>query len=319
MQKTTIVVVPPNSSTTRQMEIPSWLLRTSAIGLVLCCFVLGFVTFDYFELRSVRRDYHRMEVENQGLRGEARILMDNLEGVKQSLRRVQDYSTKLNDLTALRVKKVTKKTGIGPLSEEEYRKVQEQVENTPQQYLPLGLNPDKLIFRTVFGRLKEIGSAASHQAVDLQRLLSSLSQQKSLLSSIPSISPVNGWITSGFGYRVSPFTGRRAMHRGIDVASPIGSPIYAPADGVVIFTGAKAGFGNFLMLAHGYGMVSRYGHLQESLVAAGQKVRRGEQIATVGMSGRTTGPHLHYEIVVNGSTLDPKKFILNIADDWLAL
>src|SRR6185312_3091128 len=155
---------------------------------------------------------------------------------------------------------------------------------------------------------------ANDHALELQRLLSTLSQQKSLLSSIPSVAPVDGWITSGYGIRVSPFTGERTMHSGLDIAAPVGTPILAPADGVVIFTGAKAGYGNFIMIAHGYGVVTRYGHNHQNMVQPGQKIARGEQIATVGDSGRTTGPHVHYEIVVNGKTNDPKKFILDMND-----
>jgi murein DD-endopeptidase MepM/ murein hydrolase activator NlpD len=98
---------------------------------------------------------------------------------------------------------------------------------------------------------------------------------------------------------------------GIDVAAPVGTPIVAPADGVVIFTGAKQGFGNFIMIAHGYGVVTRYGHNHQNMVQPGQKVTRGEQIGTVGNSGRTTGPHLHYEVLVNGHNENPKKFILD--------
>ena len=88
----------------------------------------------------------------------------------------------------------------------------------------------------------------------------------------------------------------------------------APADGVVIFTGAKAGFGNFIMIAHGYGVVTRYGHNHQNLVQPGQKVGRGEQIGTVGETGRATGPHLHYEVVINGKLENPQKFILDMAD-----
>jgi murein DD-endopeptidase MepM/ murein hydrolase activator NlpD len=173
---------------------------------------------------------------------------------------------------------------------------------------------DNLVFRPVFDRLNSIGQDANNHAFELQHLLSTLSQQKALLSSIPTFSPVDGWITSGFGRRVSPFTGEKGVHQGIDIAAPIGTPILAPADGVVIFTGAKDGFGNFIMIAHGYGVVTRYGHNLQNMVQPGQKVSRGEQIATVGMTGRTTGPHCHYEIVVNGKTENPQKFILDMAD-----
>ncbi|MEZ4744132.1 MAG: M23 family metallopeptidase [Bdellovibrionota bacterium] len=171
---------------------------------------------------------------------------------------------------------------------------------------------DSLIFRPVLTRLSQVGDESNRQALELKKLLSTLGQKKSLLSSIPSANPVNGWITSKFGKRISPFTGKSTMHRGLDVASNIGTAILAPANGVVIFSGRKAGFGNFIMIAHGYGIVTRYGHNAQNMVQVGQKIKRGEQIGTVGMSGRTTGPHLHYEIWVNGRPVDPKIHFRNI-------
>lgn len=313
MKRLTILIIPENASQTRQFKFPRHTLRVlSIVGLFLTSF-LGYLIFDYIELRSIRSSYKKILSENQGLKGEARLLMSNLDEVKHSLQRVQDYSTKLGDLTQLKVKRFSQKTGIGPLSPEEYRHAERNLAATPtQKNLPLGIDLDKLVFRSVFDQVQSIGNRANSNALELQKLLSSLSQQKSLLASIPSATPLDGWITSGFGPRVSPFTGQKTMHKGIDVAAPIGTPIFAPADGVVIFSGAKAGFGNFIMLAHGYGVVSRYGHNAQNMVQPGQKVKRGDQIATVGMSGRSTGPHLHYEILVNGRYADPKRFILDM-------
>lgn len=321
LKKTTVVVIPAESGQTRQYQVPSMLWSLSTTFAFIFAGMSGFFAFDYYQLRQIRKSYYRMMIENEGLKGEARVLMGNLDDVKKSLKRVQDYTSKLGELTSLRVQRVTKKTGLGPISEDEYKKIQNSIAPNaePVNYLPLGLNSDTLTFRPVFDKLKDIGDTSNNHSLDLQRLLASLSQQKTLLNSIPSITPVNGWITSGFGVRISPFTGKRAMHKGLDVASPVGTAIFSPADGVVVFTGAKSGFGNFVMIAHGYGILSRYGHLAENLVEPGQKVKRGEQIATVGMTGRTTGPHLHYEVVVDGRALDPKKFILDASDDWLSL
>lgn len=318
MKKLTILLIPEGARTTHQISIPRHVIRGAQCLCVALAGLSGYFLLDYLQLREIRTSYRETTAENQGLRGEAKLLMNNLDEVKRSLRRVQDYSAKLADITKLKVIRVSKKTGIGPLSADEFavasaRQSQEVIDE-PREYVPLGVNLDKLVFRTAFDRMKTLGKEANQSALDLQHLLSTLSQQKSLLSAIPSNTPVNGWIASGFGQRTSPFTGERVMHMGIDVASPIGSPIYAPADGVVIFTGEKEGFGNFIMLAHGYGLISRYGHNAQNLVETGQTVKRGEQIATVGMTGRTTGPHLHYEIIVDGRPVDPKKFILDMAD-----
>ena len=318
MKRITIMIIPDGCRATRQLRIPEALVKiTFGLSLVALC-AAGFVFFDYLELRYFRNNFRMVASENEDLKGEARLLMQNLEEVKGALRRVQDYTGKLGELTALKVQKFTKKTGIGPLTAEEYSVAQQSTaivaNKDSSAYVPVGLNVDKLVFRPIFDRLASIGHAANNHALELQHLLSTLSQQKNLLSSIPSVAPVDGWITSGFGTRVSPFTGERTAHAGIDIAAPVGTPIMAPADGVVIFTGAKAGFGNFIMIAHGYGVVTRYGHNHQNLVQPGQKVGRGEQIGTVGETGRATGPHLHYEVVINGKLENPQKFILDMAD-----
>ena len=319
MKKLMIMVIPENGGKTRTLSIPLLLIHFGLALMLLTCGVSGYALLDYRALRGLRFQFRDLTAENEGLRGEARVLLQNLEDVKNSLRRVQDYSTKLGELTALKVQDFSRRTGIGPLSAEEFGAAHKNTSPGAASpgttdYVPLGLNLDRLVFRTAFDRLATIGQDANSHALELQRLLSTLSQQKSLLASIPAAAPVDGWITSGFGPRISPFTGERSLHAGIDIAAPVGTPILAPADGVVIFAGAKEGFGNFVMIAHGYGLVTRYGHNHQNLVQPGQKVSRGEQIATVGESGRTTGPHVHYEVVHNGRTENPQKFILDLPD-----
>jgi murein DD-endopeptidase MepM/ murein hydrolase activator NlpD len=319
MNRITIMIIPPGARTTTQLRLPHWSARVFVVGSLMGAMIFGYLILDYIELRRIRSSYQVLVAENEGLKGEARALMGSLDDVKSSLKRVKDFSGKLTEITQVKIKDLGKTTGIGPLSVEEYKIATSQaIAKDPDIHLPLGINPDKLFFRPVFERLYGINLQSTKQAIELQNILANLTKQQNLLSSIPTISPVNGWITSGYGYRSSPFTGEKTLHKGVDVASPVGTPVYAPADGVVIFTGDKSGFGNFIMIAHGYGVVSRYGHNAQNLVQSGQKVRRGDQIATVGESGRTTGPHLHYEVLVNGLYTDPKKFILNIADESFA-
>jgi murein DD-endopeptidase MepM/ murein hydrolase activator NlpD len=142
-------------------------------------------------------------------------------------------------------------------------------------------------------------------------LWESLSERHSLLNSTPNIRPAKGWFTSRFGYRVSPFTGRSALHAGLDVAAAPGSPVYATADGVVTFAGYDEGFGKLVTIDHGYGVSTRYGHNSQIYVQVGQKLSRWDVIASVGNTGRSTGPHLHYEVRVNGIPRDPALYILD--------
>jgi murein DD-endopeptidase MepM/ murein hydrolase activator NlpD len=138
-----------------------------------------------------------------------------------------------------------------------------------------------------------------------------LENQKVLLASTPSIWPTKGWLSSRFGYRTSPFTGKKEFHRGIDIATRMGAPIVTPADGIVSKIYKDRGYGKVVSVSHGYGVVTRYAHLKKSLVKKGQYVKRGETIALVGNSGRSTGPHLHYEVHLNRVAVDPLRYILN--------
>jgi murein DD-endopeptidase MepM/ murein hydrolase activator NlpD len=142
------------------------------------------------------------------------------------------------------------------------------------------------------------------------QLWDSLSERQSLLSATPSIKPTHGWYTSRFGYRADPYTNRPEMHGGLDMAAPPGTPVYAPADGVVSYVGYEAGYGKLISIDHGYGVVTRYGHNSRVFVEQGQKVHRWDVISAVGNSGRSTGPHLHYEVRIHGIAVDPINYIL---------
>ena len=133
----------------------------------------------------------------------------------------------------------------------------------------------------------------------------------SVLARTPSIWPTKGWVSSRFGYRVSPFTKEKEFHSGLDIVTRNKAPIVSPADGIVASVSREYGYGNILTINHGNGLKSRYAHLTKSLVKKGQYVKRGEKIALVGSSGRSTGPHLHYEVYLKGVPVNPSRYILN--------
>ena len=145
---------------------------------------------------------------------------------------------------------------------------------------------------------------------DLNILVLSLENVKNKLDATPSIFPVKGIITSGFGYRKSPFTGRREYHRGIDILNELGTPIISPADGVVKEISVNPLWGLNMLISHGHNVETQYGHLQKTLIKVGQKVKRGQAICELGKTGRTTGPHLHYQIWVKGTPVDPMDYII---------
>jgi murein DD-endopeptidase MepM/ murein hydrolase activator NlpD len=135
-------------------------------------------------------------------------------------------------------------------------------------------------------------------------------RQALLLSSTPSIYPVRGLLGNGFGWRRDPFTGMRDFHQGLDIVTPIGTRVVAPADGIVTRVGPAGGFGLSVFIAHGYGVVTRYGHLSSTVAKVGQRVKRGDVIAMTGSTGRSTGPHLHYEVLVHQKNVDPLRYII---------
>lgn len=159
-------------------------------------------------------------------------------------------------------------------------------------------------YDVVVNYLKEI-------EVRVHQLDQHLLDKESFLRSTPTIMPTAGHLTSSYGPRMSPYAGRIKMHEGIDVGAPSGTPIVAPADGVITYSGAKSGFGNFVQIDHGYGVETIYGHASTLTVKRGQKVVRGDRIATIGNTGYSTGPHVHYEVRVNGTPVDPLYYTLN--------
>jgi murein DD-endopeptidase MepM/ murein hydrolase activator NlpD len=153
---------------------------------------------------------------------------------------------------------------------------------------------------------------AQNLEVDIQDLYEHLHDKRSRLRSTPMGKPTRrvGWITSRFGWRISPYHGRRKMHEGVDVAAPYGTPVYATADGLITYAGVKGGFGKVIAVDHGYGVQTYFGHNSKILVRRGEKVKRGQIIARVGSTGRSTGPHVHYEVRVNGVAVDPNPYLL---------
>jgi murein DD-endopeptidase MepM/ murein hydrolase activator NlpD len=176
--------------------------------------------------------------------------------------------------------------------------------------LPLNQDHDRLM-RNMHTHMEQIQQASSVQSDSFDNLLKSLEKKRNLLAATPSLRPTKGWVSSDFGYRISPFTGRREFHNGLDIATREGTPIIAPADGVVTFAHSKWLIGNMVTIDHGHGMVTQYGHIKEFKVKKGDHVKRGQVIATVGNTGRSTGPHVHYIVRLNGVPVNPEKYILD--------
>lgn len=152
-------------------------------------------------------------------------------------------------------------------------------------------------------------TAPAKQYADFKALLNRLKGKTDLLAATPSILPAEGRITSTFGYHRSPLTRQQAFHRGLDIATPKGTAVVATADGIIAYTGPKGMLGRTIVIDHGHGTVTRYGHLHKILKPVGSEVKRGEIIGRIGTSGRNTDPHLHYEVRINGIPVNPEEYM----------
>jgi len=160
----------------------------------------------------------------------------------------------------------------------------------------------------IFGLLREVLEALEN---GLRSVRMDVDKRNSLAAATPSIWPAQGWLTSTMGVRVDPLTGERDYHEGLDISADHGSLVYATADGHVTQAAYEGGYGNLVVVDHGYGLETRYGHLAAFRVRAGADVKRGDVIGLVGATGRATGSHLHYEVRVNGRLLNPLQLLLN--------
>lgn len=182
----------------------------------------------------------------------------------------------------------------------------------PFAVAPLGDDPDVVSIRAelVDGHIDRLRELASRQTRSLAQLQDYFRTRKELLDHSPSVWPASGYFTSSYGHRDDPFTGSRTLHAGIDISNEIGTPIYAPAAGVVVVSGNGGGYGNLIELDHGRGVRTRYGHLSRLFVKVGADVKRGTLIGHMGNTGRSTGPHLHYEVRVDGDPKNPENYVV---------
>jgi murein DD-endopeptidase MepM/ murein hydrolase activator NlpD len=159
-----------------------------------------------------------------------------------------------------------------------------------------------------FGLLKDLLSGLEDR---LQTVRTDVDKRNQLAAATPSIWPTHGWLSSSMGNRADPFTGEEDFHPGLDISADKGDPVYATADGKVVNASAAGNYGNLVILDHGYGLETRYGHLSAFKVELGQTVKRGDLVGLVGSTGRATSSHLHYEVRANGRILNPLQLLLN--------
>ena len=306
------MMIPERSSRVRKWIVPIRALQLLAAGVGILLFV-GVIT-SFMTLRYLARwgEFQEARLRIQYLEGQLQGLQSKLNSANATLVRIQNFEQKLRVLANLDTS--ASQGGIGPISREDeqmYRGGSDDPTKVALAPEAGGLEPYGYQVRSLELSVDDLHTHASLREQSLQETYELLKDQESLLSSRPSVWPTRGWVTSHFGYRISPFTGLRQLHEGMDIAASGGTKVHAPADGVVTFSGTEEGYGKVVVVNHGYGVVTRYAHNSEAFVKVGQRVRRGDAVAAVGNTGRSTGPHLHYEVRVNGIPVNPTRYILN--------
>ncbi len=277
--------------------------------LVLFCFLnlcmIGVLGYFLLDSRQGVVDLSGLQTENRNLIFQVQSLADQVDSMQTRFSRISQMELKVRAMLGLEeppegLHGSDARYGIGgPWSEETLDMSRRNISpDNPQ--LSYGLRQN----------LARMDKDIAFQELNLQNLQETLEDRRSILSCTPSIWPAHGWVTSRFGWRVNPYTRENKMHYGIDIAGPTGTPIHAPADGIVSFAGRRSGYGNLVTIDHGYGFSTRYGHCSEILSAVGDRVTRGDVIATVGATGRSTGPHLHYEVRIDDEPVNPERFLI---------
>ncbi len=293
-----VIVVSDHSQAVRKFRVPREWLKKGAVGGGALAVIALVTAIHYFTLLGASSENKVLKEENAQLRSQILLVQEKVAHITATLDRVERFDAKLRTAVT-QLQDPERNLAIGPVGQDDPATVPGP---TPAARENLAALP---------GRLGSLETEAVHQEASLRELQEYFDDQKSLLASTPSIWPTRGWVTSDFGLRLDPYAADREMHSGMDIASPPGQPVVAPSDGTVVFNGTEGGYGKVLVIDHGYGVKTRYGHLSEVFVRLGERVKRGQKVAAVGNTGRSTGPHLHYEVRVNGIAENPRKFIID--------
>jgi murein DD-endopeptidase MepM/ murein hydrolase activator NlpD len=288
-----LIIIPHSKGDQRNYSLSKKTIQFTA-GLTAFVFiVLTLFMVDYILMNGIRRKYKKLVVEYQKKENTLLLYKESIDSLNAKIQDFEAYVKKLNIMAGFKSEDIIKgEPGIGGRSD-----IQEQAIQNPQTDLSL---------------LGELGEKAEGINNNLDVLDDFFESQRLELAQTPSIMPTQGYWSSPYGWRDDPFTGKRSFHRGVDIATQYGNPIVATADGIVIQTKSDKIGGKTIKISHPKtGYITVYCHLSKYLAKPGQKVKRGDTIGLIGDTGRSRGPHVHYEVRLNGKSLNPWYYILD--------
>lgn len=296
----TLLILPKKHSSAKKMSLSSTLVKGVSVVMMGLILVMMYFTYDYIHIRREQVELKRLKQANAEQKKQIEGLVTKVDRFASKMEELKQFDKKIRIMANLETRRDREQLlGIGgPVSEEKRLRSQMAAD-------------EKAMIDGVGRQVDRLVDEASSQEQSFAALLTLLKEKKSLLAATPSIWPVMGWVTSEFGRRASPFgSGNEGeFHKGIDIATKHGRVIQAPADGVVVEVAYQQDVGQMIRIDHGHGVTTFYGHLSKAIVRAGATVRKGERIGHVGNSGRSTGSHLHYAVMLNGVPVNPRKYL----------
>ncbi len=295
-KKFTILFIPHQRGKIKETKVSIPFIASLLIGLVILFGFNLFLSWDVASHALEKLKLSRLEKENNYLEAKLGDLNSAISGLKEQMVDLIQKEKNVRMVFGLpEIDAQIRELGIGG----------------PTSRQSVDASPEANRMDLAEFDLEKLLRQARFEKDNFEGIYSSLTQRKEFLDHTPSIMPTNGCLSCNFGYRVDPFTGIRQLHSGVDLAADIGTPVYATAEGVVCSVERDVGLGRVIKIDHRYGYVTVYGHLSQIGVTLGQKIKRGDLIGTVGNTGLTTGPHLHYEVYFQGQAQNPLLYILN--------
>jgi murein DD-endopeptidase MepM/ murein hydrolase activator NlpD len=309
-----IIIVTGATSANKEFVISSKLIKNSLLAFSVLLLIFGFVIFDYLTTSFDKEKMKRLESENTEKAETISELTASFRSLKRSLDRMETYKKRIMVAVGLISPDALTEVGVGGPGLD--GPVDGAIENTvesveiPQVKTPI--QPEKKqSYNRILQDVRSLTKDASEVEKTLQFVESQINEQKAKLASTPALWPTRGYLTDPFGPRTHPLTGKRQFHNGLDIATQLGNKVIAPADGYVILTDYTSILGNLICIDHGFGFSTRYGHLASFAVKEGDRVKRGQVIGYVGSTGRSTAPHLHYEVIYNNKNQNPMNYIFD--------
>ncbi len=294
-----MIFLPGPKECVRSLVISKSTIKSVILSLAGALVLSVYLIYIFNDVKGQVRELQSMREELMQQKAQVQNFALNLIDYKRQMFLIRDLDTKLRRAVSL-----------GPRDKaQQYLGIGGPDELGLQNLVAIGEKKQDEALKEMHQELTQLQGAASKQETSLQTLIEYFEDKRSLYASTPADWPVRGWVTSSFGSRISPITGKIQFHDGMDIAAKIGTPVLAPADGMVIKAGTEAGYGNMVELSHGYGLKTVFGHNSRLNVKPGQHVKRGDIIAYVGDTGSSTGPHLHYEVRVNSLPVNPGLYL----------